>query len=92
MPFTGPEMPFKDDLTSRWVSEYPFSNKGPRKPREEHFKAPEHHRISSDMRRDYPRDDWGRKIPGSSRELVVDNRPTILKEEEKRRKELQIPN
>jgi hypothetical protein len=37
------------------------------------------------MKRDYPRDDFGRKVPGSSRELVVDPRPTILKRENKER-------
>lgn len=40
--------------------------------------APEHQRLAQDMVRDYPRDHNNRRIPGKSRELLVDNRPAIM--------------
>ncbi len=44
------------------------------------WRAPEHSKITSDMERDFPRDDFGIPIRGSKKEfLVLDNRPTIMK-------------
>jgi hypothetical protein len=47
--------------------------------------CPEHVRLAQDMRRDYPRDDFGRRIDGKPRELKIDARPTIMKPERKTR-------
>lgn len=49
-----------------------------KKGKEELWWAPEHERIAKDMRQDYPRDDWGNRIRGEKRRLVVDTRPSIL--------------
>jgi hypothetical protein len=46
--------------------------------REPSWLAPEHVRLAQDMRRDYPRDELGRRVPGKGRELVLDPRPTIM--------------
>lgn len=41
--------------------------------------APEHSRDARGMERDFPRDDYGRKILDSrGRQLLIDKRPTIL--------------
>ncbi len=41
--------------------------------------APEHARLATDMKRDWPRDDWGRPIrDGRGKLLVLDPRPTIM--------------
>lgn len=50
-----------------------------RKKGEPSWLAPEHVRLAQDMRRDYPRDELGRRIEGKPRELVLDPRPTIMK-------------
>jgi hypothetical protein len=42
--------------------------------------APEHARFARSMRRDYIRDDFGRPIRPLKRELLVDNRPLVMKE------------
>lgn len=44
----------------------------------ENWTCPEHGRIAMGMKRDYPRDDYGRRIPGKTRELVIDIRPNIM--------------
>lgn len=55
------------------------SNLTPRRWRpKEIWTAPEHSRVAQAMEKDYPRDDWGRRIPGKPRELRVDPRPTIM--------------
>jgi hypothetical protein len=58
------------------------SNTTPRrwnpKKRIENWNAPEHSRDRAAMNKDYPRDDWGNRIPGKGRELVVDKRPSIM--------------
>jgi hypothetical protein len=44
------------------------------------WRAPEHSKLTSDMQRDFPRDDFGVPLTGSKKEfLVVDPRPTIMK-------------
>jgi len=55
------------------------SNITPRKwqPKES-WTAPEHKSEARSMRRDYPRDDLGNKIPGKGKELQVDKRPTVM--------------
>lgn len=40
--------------------------------------APEHRRLSQDMKKDYPRNDKGERVEGKKKELVIDPRPTIL--------------
>ena len=40
--------------------------------------APEHVRDAQAMSQDYPRDEKGRRIPDSRRDIVVDARPPIL--------------
>jgi hypothetical protein len=52
-----------------------------RKKGEPSWLAPEHVRLAQDMRRDYPRDELGRRIDGKPRELVLDNRPTVMRPE-----------
>ncbi len=49
------------------------------------WKAPEHSKMTSDMKRDYPRDELGRIIAGRDKELVMDPRPTIMKQEQQAR-------
>lgn len=44
----------------------------------DNWTAPEHARLAQDMVRDYPRDDYGRRIPGKSRELILDKRPSVM--------------
>jgi hypothetical protein len=44
--------------------------------------APEHARFARSMRRDYIRDDLGRPVRPKKRELVVDNRPQVMKQVE----------
>ncbi len=58
--------------------EKPFKEPAPKKPSRNRWRAPEHGRLTADMKRDYPRDDFGRKIEGTERQLVVDTRPEIL--------------
>lgn len=53
------------------------------RPKESNFTAPEHSRMATGMVRDYPRDAWGRRIPGKPRELVVDPRPTKIIEDKR---------
>lgn len=44
------------------------------------WRAPEHSKMTSDMERDFPRNDLGVPLTGSKKEfLVLDNRPTIMK-------------
>ena len=44
------------------------------------WRAPEHSKLTSDMERDFPRDDFGVPLTGSKKEfLVLDQRPTIMK-------------
>lgn len=44
------------------------------------WRAPEHSKLTSDMERDFPRDDLGIPLRGARREqLVMDPRPTIMK-------------
>lgn len=40
--------------------------------------APEHLKMALDMKRDYPRNDWGEKI-GEVKFLKIDPRPAILR-------------
>lgn len=40
--------------------------------------SPFHERFARSMERDYPRDDWGKRIPGKSRELKIDKRPNVM--------------
>ncbi len=48
------------------------------------WKAPEHQKLTSDMVRDFPRDDLGVPLTGSKRDqLVMDPRPDILKPQRK---------
>ncbi len=60
------------------------SNKVPHawRPKEDfassNWAAPEHQRVARSMIRDYPRDDWGRRIPNKPKELKVDIRPTSM--------------
>lgn len=43
------------------------------------WRAPEHMKMTSDMERDFPRDDFGRPLEGSKRDrLVLDPRPKIM--------------
>lgn len=44
------------------------------------WRAPEHGHLTKDMKRDYPRDDLGYRLPGRERVLVMDPRPTILQQ------------
>jgi hypothetical protein len=46
------------------------------------WKAPEHAKLTTDMGRDFPRDDLGVPLKGSKRDvLVLDPRPQVLKPE-----------
>lgn len=45
------------------------------------WRAPEHSKLTVDMRREYPRDELGRIIPGRPKELVADLRPEIIRNE-----------
>lgn len=65
--------PYKADVDNRLVPE-----ERPKKPSLFNFVAPEHVRIALSMGRDFPKDDRGNKLPGTSKELVVDRRPNIL--------------
>jgi hypothetical protein len=48
------------------------------------WRAPEHMKLTKDMKRDFPRDDFGLPLRGSKREmLVMDPRPQIMKPENK---------
>jgi hypothetical protein len=40
--------------------------------------APEHLAAAREMIKDYPRDEWGKRIPDSRRDLVVDPRPAVM--------------
>ncbi len=40
--------------------------------------SPDHAKEARYMDRGYPRDDLGRKVSGSGKELILDTRPTIL--------------
>lgn len=42
------------------------------------WKAPEHVRLTSDMKSEVPKDNYGQPIPGREKMLVLDPRPTIL--------------
>lgn len=43
------------------------------------WRAPEHLKMTKDMTRDFPRDDFGLPIDGSKRDqLVLDKRPAIM--------------
>jgi hypothetical protein len=56
-----------------------------KKGKKPHWVAPEHLKMSSDMGRDYPRNEKGERIEGRERELKLDPRPTIMKPERKTR-------
>ncbi len=44
------------------------------------WRAPEHSKLTSDMERDFPRDDFGIPLRGSKKDqLVLDPRPVIMK-------------
>lgn len=44
------------------------------------WRAPEHSKLTSDMERDFPRDDFGVPLRGSKKDqLVLDSRPVIMK-------------
>lgn len=48
------------------------------------WKAPEHVKLTPDMQRDFPRDDFGVPLRDSKRDqLVLDPRPQLLKPERK---------
>lgn len=49
----------------------------PLKAKKPSWYAPEHAKVASSMKRDFPRNDKGEAI-GTTRELVVDKRPTIM--------------
>jgi len=58
-----------------------YSSHTPRNPNpHDRWIAPEHARFARSMRRDYVRDDLGKPIRPLKRELVVDNRPLVMKE------------
>jgi hypothetical protein len=40
--------------------------------------APEHASVAASMDRDYPRDQFGRKLPGTKPELRLDPRPASM--------------
>jgi hypothetical protein len=40
--------------------------------------APEHVRDARVMERDYPRDDLGKRIPATKKDIIVDARPPIM--------------
>lgn len=43
------------------------------------WRAPEHVRMTVDVKRDFPRDDWGYPIRGSRRDqIAIDPRPAIM--------------
>jgi hypothetical protein len=48
-----------------------------RKKKEPYWVAPEHIRLAQDMKRDYPRNEKGERLPGP-KELKLDKRPTIM--------------
>lgn len=48
------------------------------KKQEENWVAPEHQKIASSMKKDFPRDDRGLPIEGEKKRLVIDPRPTIM--------------
>ncbi len=52
--------------------------------------APEHGKVARSMKRDYIRDDFGRPVLPKKRELVVDARPQVMKEEEEIRRKYLI--